>query len=154
MKKEIKGFVFGVLTTVVVGSGAAIAAGQFTSIDVVPNNVRIALNGDYTDIPSFTYNDSTYVQLRPVLEGINCIVKWIPEQNTVNCYNRFYFTTPACLVNNMYSRYGQIGDLESEPAKVYVDTTMLLDAGLNFRPDMIDPNIAHGFYSAIARNNG
>lgn len=28
MKKEIKGFVLGVLTTVVVGSGAVIAAGQ------------------------------------------------------------------------------------------------------------------------------
>lgn len=150
MKKEIKGFVLGVLSTVVIGSGVALAAGQLTSIEVYPNNVKVCIKGEETDIPSFTYNDSTYVQLRPVLESIDCIIQWVPEQNAVNCYNRYELATPACLVNNIYSRYAEIIDLESNPATMYVDTKILLDAGMDFRPDIIDPTIAYGFYSPVA----
>lgn len=141
MKKEIKGFVLGVLTTVVIGSGAAIAAGQFVSIDVVPNNVTIALNGQATNIPSFTYNDSTYVQLRPVLEGISCEVEWHPESQVVNAYNSYMIMSPA-YINDI----GRIYDIvswspttyESDSIKAYIDIEVLRDLGFNFLPDSLD----------------
>lgn len=133
MKKEIKGFVLGVLTTIVIGSGAAIAAGQWTTIDVIPNNVDIVLRGQVTDIPSFTYNDSTYVQLRPVLEGIDCVIDWDATTNSVYCYNRYETSWRPAELGNTGKQYHMLLDMESWPAVGYVPTTMLHDAGMTYQ---------------------
>ena len=138
MKKEIKGFVLGVLSTVVVGSGVALAAGQLTSIEVYPNNVKIYVRGQETDIPSFTYNDSTYVQLRPVLESIDCVINWDAENNAVYTYNMYEPSwKPAQLENNM-KQYKLLIDMESSPAKAYIDWDILTDLGVVYNPDVQD----------------
>lgn len=140
MKKEIKGFVLGVLTTVVVGSGAAIAAGQFTSIDVVPNNVTIALNGQATNIPSFTYNNSTYVQLRPVLEGMGCGVTFDEATSTVGAYNEFTKITPAYIedLNKTYELVSWAPTFDgSTGAKTYIDLDVLTDIGFKYLPNSV-----------------
>ena len=157
MKKEIKGFVLGVLSTVVVGSGVALAAGQFVSIDVVPNNVSIAVNGHVReDIDSFTYNDRTYVQLRPVLENIDGGVEYEADTKTVQAYNRFR-TLPDVILTSSGNRYKQI--IQSDPydpdeinnLETYVDTDILYELGLIFDSNASDRTglFAYSVYSPL-----
>ena len=143
MKKEIKGFVLGVLTTVVVGSGAAIAAGQFVSIDVVPNNVKINVNGEDTNISSFTYNDSTYVQLRPVLENMDGNVTYDGTSQRVFAANRWQEGDPTVYLNSG-AVYDTVIDRTSLPA--YVDVDILMDLGLLYEPDLSNQNRTFTFY--------
>lgn len=75
MKKELKGFIVGCIMTAIVGSGAAIASNQKT-IDVYENNVTIYANGTEVNSPNFTYNDTTYVPLRAVLELMDCNISY------------------------------------------------------------------------------
>lgn len=87
MKEGIKGFVIGCFVTATVGTGAAWAASNLVTIEVAPNNVNFEINGVAMDIPSFTYNDSTYVQLRPVLENMDCSVGYNAATKTVIAQN-------------------------------------------------------------------
>ena len=87
MKEGIKGFVIGCIVTAMVGTGAAWAASNLVTIEVAPNNVNFEINGVAMDIPSFTYNDSTYVQLRPVLENMDCSVGYNAATKTVIAQN-------------------------------------------------------------------
>ena len=103
MKKELKGFVFGVVSSVVVMSGVGIAAGFSQMIEVYPNNVTIAVQGVNTNIPSFTYNDSTYVQLRPVLERMDCGITYNEATRTVNTFNKYQYSDAPNYLPDGYS---------------------------------------------------
>lgn len=140
MKKEIKGFVLGVLSTVVVGSGVALAAGQLTSIDIYPNNVTIALRGQVTDIPSFTYNDRTYVELRRVLEGIDCEVEYDANAKVVNAYNSYVLMRPAYInqTGKAYDLVTWTATPYSTDVRGYIDINALLDLGFSYVPDSVD----------------
>ena len=154
MKKEFKGFILGVVTTVVVGSGVGFAASQLTSIDVYPNNVTIALSGDVTDIPSFTYNDRTYVELRPVLENIDCVVSYDAENNIVNAYNRYQKGIPTIIDNGSGTQYETIMDLKAPLVQnaLYVNEWILNEAGLIFVPDRSVQDNVNSWYSPILGN--
>lgn len=144
MKKEIKGFALGVLTTVIIGSGAAFAASQLTSIDVYPNNVSsIYLEGIPSSIPSFTYNDSTYVQLRPILEGLNCSITYDSETKSIFTSNNFRTLTAPFYIERTGKFYQGVGytaypflvdtTLQANSDLMgYIDINVLSDLGLQY----------------------
>ena len=80
MKKEIKGFIFGVITTSIFSAIGVYAATQLTTIDVYKDNVTIYANNNVVDAPNFTYNDTTYVPLRSVLELMETRIRKATKQ--------------------------------------------------------------------------
>lgn len=91
MKKEFKHFVAGFLSCAVLTCGVSLAVTQFTSIDVVKDNVTIYANGKKVDSPNFTYNDSTYVPLRAVLEKMDCSISYDEETKSVYAENNLTY---------------------------------------------------------------
>ena len=53
MKKEIKGFVCGVVATTLVAGGFAFAAGQWRTIDVLENDITVVVDGKNADREQF-----------------------------------------------------------------------------------------------------
>lgn len=125
MKKELKGFMVGCLTTTIIGSGVAIASNQKT-IDVYENNVTIEANGQLVNSPNFTYNDTTYVPLRAVLELMDCNITYDEETKTVRAYNNFLDSTslfPFFLNGDTTHQYQSI--LNTETGIFYVDGSIM-----------------------------
>lgn len=87
MKKEIKGFILGVICTLMFTSIATFAASRVRTIDVYENNVSIYANNNFVAAPNFTYNDTTYVPLRAVLEQMNCSLYYDEQSKTVSAFN-------------------------------------------------------------------
>lgn len=82
MKKELKGFVCGVLTTALVAGGAAFAAGQWKTIDVLENDITVMVDGVQLNESNFLYNDRTYLPLRAVAEAVGKSVEYDETTNT------------------------------------------------------------------------
>jgi len=93
MKKEIKGFVTGVVTT------AFISAAVFTgfaepvekAINAVYNNIKLYVDGNLVkpkdakgnDVEPFIYNGTTYLPIRAVSEALGKTVSWDSDTNSV-----------------------------------------------------------------------
>lgn len=78
MKRELKGFVVGVVVAAILMSSVAFAAG----IDVVFNAVSIAINGKKVAADNILYNGITYVPLRAVADMFGKDVGWDASTNT------------------------------------------------------------------------
>ena len=152
MKEKLKGFVMGVAATVIVGSGAAIAAGQFVSIDVIPNNINnFALNGEIVSSSSFTYNDSTYVQLRPIIEGLDGTVTYIDSTKSVICFNNWQRVPDPIYIDGLDKYYEYIiwdpdpwsatNDIQS-----YISLDVLYDLGFRYDDDSWDTTRIFRYY--------
>lgn len=127
MKKELKGFIAGCIMTAIVGSGVAIASNQ-KNIDVYENNVTIEANGQIVDAPNFTYNDTTYVPLRAVLELIDCNITYDDATKTVRANNNYLDTVfyPFYLNGDTSQHYNSIVDAIN--GIVYVDSSIMTAA--------------------------
>lgn len=88
MKKELKGFVCGVLTTALVAGGAAFAAGQWKTIDVLENDITVMVDGQQVTESNFVYNDRTYLPLRAVAEAVGKSVDYDETTNTAYIGNK------------------------------------------------------------------
>jgi len=83
MKKELKGFILGVLTTTLVTSGITFAAGKWTNIDVLENDVTVIVDGKPLSESNFVYNDRTYLPLRAVADAVGKYIDYDAATNTV-----------------------------------------------------------------------
>lgn len=81
MKRELKGFVCGVLAAAVVGACAS-AAGVWDKIDVLRNNIKVVVNGSEITVDNFLYNDTTYIPLRAVSTALGEKVDYDGETST------------------------------------------------------------------------
>lgn len=82
MKKELKGFICGVLTTALLTCTLTFAAGQWKTIDVLENDITVIVDGKQVTESNFVYNDRTYLPLRAVAEAVNKPVEYDEETNT------------------------------------------------------------------------
>lgn len=82
MKKELKGFVCGVVVSAIIGAGVVSAAGNWESIDVLRNDINIVVNGQPVEVDNFLYNDTTYVPLRAVSSTLGENVDYDETANT------------------------------------------------------------------------
>lgn len=80
MKRELKGFIVGVIITAILMSSVAFAAGA--RIDVVFNAVNISINGKKIAADNILYNGTTYVPLRAVADMFGKDVGWDQVTNT------------------------------------------------------------------------
>lgn len=93
MKKSIKGFVTGVITTVLLLSliGTAFAAVSQQSITAYFNNIKLVVDGKTVTpkdalgnvVEPFIYNGTTYLPVRAVGEAVGKTVYWDGKTNTV-----------------------------------------------------------------------
>lgn len=108
MKKELKGFVCGAVSMMVI-AGAVSAAGAWDTIDVLRNDITVVVNGENVTADNFLYNDTTYLPLRAVSEALNQTVTYDEATNTAyigernDTVNKSKYTPPAELKN--YVRY-------------------------------------------------
>lgn len=82
MKKEIKGFICGVVVTSLIGCMSISAAGVWDKIDVLRNDINIVVNGIPVKTDNFLYNDTTYLPMRAVAEALGKDVQYDETTNT------------------------------------------------------------------------
>lgn len=108
MKKELKGFVCGAVSMMVI-AGAVSAAGVWDTIDVLRNDITVVVNGENVTADNFLYNDTTYLPLRAVSEALNQTVTYDEATNTAyigernDTVDKSKYTPPAELKN--YIKY-------------------------------------------------
>lgn len=92
MKKELKGFVAGVLMTSLLMTGSvAWAAGKTVSAELLYNNIKIYIDNVLTNakdangktIEPFIYNGTTYLPVRGVAQALGVDVQWDGSTNSV-----------------------------------------------------------------------
>lgn len=84
MKKELKGFVVGVIITVMLMSTVVFAGGVKQKIEVMLNSVNLAVNGKPVKADNILYKGTTYVPLRAVAEMLGKDVGWDQKTNTAS----------------------------------------------------------------------
>ncbi len=82
MKKELKGFICGVLATSVISIGMASANSVWDNISVLKNDINVVVNGENVTADNFLYNDITYLPLRAVSTALGANVEYDEETNT------------------------------------------------------------------------
>ncbi len=93
MKREIKGFIAGVITTAVLSAGAFTALGEPVekTITAIYNGIKIYVDGNQiqtkdalgNEVKPFVYNGSTYLPLRAIAEALGKEVIWEEPTNSV-----------------------------------------------------------------------
>ena len=76
MKGNIKSFICGMLVMGVISSAAVIAADNWQSINVLPNTIKVVVDGKEVQADNFLYNDTTYLPIRAVSEALKMDVQY------------------------------------------------------------------------------
>jgi len=84
MKKELKGFIIGVIATVILISSAAYSESVKQTIEVLFNSVNLEVNGKKVEADNILYNGTTYVPLRAVAEMLGKEVEWNQATRTAS----------------------------------------------------------------------
>lgn len=93
MKKELKGFICGILITVIIMSTVTYAAGVQQKIDVMLNSVNLKVNGKIVNADNILYKGTTYVPLRAVGEMLGKEVGWDQKSNTASINDKGFVDT-------------------------------------------------------------
>lgn len=89
MRKELKGFMAGVITTLMFTSATlAIAEGYTQSIDVTVDQTKVAVNSTIMPGHTILWNNQTYIPLRETLEAVGCTVNYDASTQTANVVTR------------------------------------------------------------------
>lgn len=140
MKKEFKGFICGVVATVIV-AGTASGVGIWDSIDVLKNDISVVVDGNVVTADNFLYNDITYLPLRAVSEALGETVEYDEAANTAYIGERKEN-------NTMKSKYIPSEDLSEfiykKDSVYYIEPTYILEKaekkGLNTNIDELIGN--------------
>lgn len=84
MRKELRGFVIGIIMTVVLMSTIVFAGGVKEKIEVVLNSVNLSVNGNPVKADNILYKGTTYVPIRSVAEILGKKVEWDGKTNTAS----------------------------------------------------------------------
>ncbi len=83
MRKELKGFVAGVLLTSTIVVCVPVFAGSVVkSIKVAVNSITVKVNGEKVKADNFVYEGRTYVQLRNICDLLGKDLTWDKDTNT------------------------------------------------------------------------
>lgn len=82
MKQAVKGYICGLLTACMGIGVVAFAGGQWKSIDVLSNDIKVIADGKEITADNFLYQDTTYLPLRAVVEAIGREVTYDEKNNT------------------------------------------------------------------------
>lgn len=83
MKKQVKGFVLGVVFMLVI-SNTVLGDGIKKTIEVAFNSIKLEVNGKRIDADNILYNGTTYVPLRKAAEILGKEVTWNDKTKTAN----------------------------------------------------------------------
>lgn len=83
MKKQVKGFVLGVVFMLVI-SNTVLGDGIKKTIEIAFNSIKLEVNGKKIDADNILYNGTTYVPLRKAAELLGKEVDWNQETKTAN----------------------------------------------------------------------
>lgn len=76
MKKNLKTFVLGLVVGVMLTATPVIANTIWERIDVVRNKIAVMVDGEKLEADNFLYQDTTYVPIRAVAEGLGLSVTY------------------------------------------------------------------------------
>lgn len=145
MKKELKGFICGVVATTLVAGGAAFAAGQWKTIDVLENDITVMVDGKQVAESNFVYNDRTYLPLRAVAEAVGKPVDYDTTTNTayigqkiansstgpteVRLTNTFTTTSDGLYIyeDEAKNKYLKVVDINSKGSDLYKESLTFVD---------------------------
>ena len=82
MKGNIKSFICGMLVMGVISSAAVYAVDAWQTINVLPNTIKVVVNGKEVQADNFLYNDTTYLPIRAVSEALGKDVQYNTETST------------------------------------------------------------------------
>lgn len=89
MKRELKGFIVGIVVTCLFMSSVN-AASIKQAIEVAFNQINVQVNGVQVDEDNFLYNKTTYVPLRTLSDKMGFEIIWDEETKTANVCNSQY----------------------------------------------------------------
>lgn len=132
MKKFILGFIAGGIICATI-TGFATEAWQ--NITVLPNTIKVVVNGKEVQADNFLYNDTTYLPIRAVSEALGKDVQYDAETSTAIISNETDTVTPeptmpalseippqATELNPVFStNYDQSNGLTSDGIPISVD---------------------------------
>lgn len=84
MKKELRGFIIGVVVTVMLMGTFTFAAEVRKTIEVRLNSVNLTVNNKKVQADNILYNGTTYVPLRAIAEMLGKDVGWDQKTNTAS----------------------------------------------------------------------
>lgn len=102
MKKEIKGFMCGVIATSLIGCVSISATGVWDKIDVLRNDINVVVNGTPVSADNFLYNDTTYLPMRVVAEALGKDVQYDETTNTATIKDKGDNTLSETNVKSSY----------------------------------------------------
>ena len=111
MKKEIKGFICGMIATSLLGCVSISAAGVWDKIDVLRNDINVVVNGTPVNADNFLYNDTTYLPMRVVAETLGKEVQYDENTNTATIKDK----GDDNLINSEQVKYVPSNDLINDP---------------------------------------
>ena len=77
MKGNMKSFICGMLVMGVISCVGAYATDVWQNINVLPNTIKVVVDGKEVQEDNFLYNDTTYLPIRAVSEALG---KDVPPQ--------------------------------------------------------------------------
>lgn len=131
MKKELKGFIVGVIITAMLMSTVALAGGVKQKIEVMLNSVNLAVNGKSVKADNILYKGTTYVPLRAVAEMLGKEVGWDQKTNTASINDKVE-ETPVTKEKNPVKNSDETLSQKNavNKAKNYLDYTAFSKSGL------------------------
>ncbi len=119
MKRELRGFITGVIVTVMLLSTVAFSESVKQTIEVVLNSVNLEVNGKKVEADNILYNGTTYVPLRAVAEMLGKEVGWDQETKTASINDKGVSNTSNTSNTSNYNR--------NNPAPIGVKQTVTVE---------------------------
>ena len=82
MKGNIKSFICGMLVMGIISCAGVYATDVWQNINVLPNTIKVVVDGKAVQADNFLYNDTTYLPIRAVSEALGKDVQYDTQTST------------------------------------------------------------------------